>query len=198
MDIREEEDVALLSEDPSQSNAEPILSSSTTPGSGSLQADESRGEPLVLEEGEGSKSGRRRSVTFAEAPLMEGSGRSGQPKSPGLRKGFFGKPKPVLKRTSSISDDSSSTVDKLMPEHGDSSESIDPRQAQSDIDDARDEAFSGHVVERCVSHGREPLLAHSIIPTAAGHPEGKSQTRVTPQDPYPRVSRFKQQRQKPV
>ena len=198
MDIREEEDLALLSEEPSESNAGLLPSSSTAPNNSSLQMEESRGEPLVLEEGEGGKSGRRRSVTFAEAPLVQGSGRSGQPKSPGLRKGFFGKPKPVLKRTSSISDDSSTTVDKLMPEHGDSSESIGIRQAQSDIDDARDEAFSGHVVERSVSHETEPALMFSTSPAAVGGVPRESQTKISSHDPHLKVSRFKQQRQKPV
>ncbi len=200
MDIHEDEDLAMLSEEPSQSNTELTLSSSTVPSGSSIQADESQGQPLASEEGEGGKPGRRRSVTFAEVPLVEGSGRSGQPKSPGLRKGFFGKPKPVLKRTSSISDDSSSTVDRLLPEDRDSSESSRTRQAQSSIDDARDEAFSGHVVERSVSHVTEPALMYNVSPGPwpASQVSRESQTEVSPHHPHLKVSRFKQQRNRPV
>ena len=199
MDVREEEDLKLLSGNPSQDGAHPTPSSSTA--SASLRAEESQGEPLALEEGEGGKSGRRRSVTFAEAPVMEGSWQGGQPKSPGLRKGFFGKPKPVLKRTSSISDDSSGKVDKLLPEDGGPHNSAVIMEAQSRLIDAQDAAFSGHVVERTAHPTTKKLITPSPNPSATGQDSEIGQTKVAPDEgkvPLPKVSRFKQQRQKPV
>ena len=196
MDIHKEEDLRFLSGRSSQDGANLISGSSTA--SASFQADNARGEPLALEEGEGGKSGRRRSVTFAEAPVMEGSGHSEQRKSPGLRKGFFGKPKLVLKRTSSVSDDSSGTVDKLLPGEERPCNPTEFRQAQSRLVEAQDEAFSGHVVERAVDPTTMPLLKTRSNPCATGQGRETGQAKVLPdegKDPQPKVSRFKQQRQ---
>ena len=193
MDVHEDEDLVLLSEEPSHSLADPIPSSSTAPNS-TIQGDESQGKPLMLEEAEEGKTGRRRSVTFAEAPLVEGSGQGGQPKGLGLRKGFFGKPKPVLKRTSSISDDGSTKVDRLPPEAEVPSVLAGTRQVQS----RRDAASSGHVVERSVPSVTEPALAHSIQHAAASTTGEKAQAEVSSRNLHLKVSRFKQQRQKPV
>lgn len=198
MDIHEEEeDVALLSEKPSHSVEDSIPSSSTAPNT-TVQGDESRGEPLALEEGEGGKTGRRRSVTFAEAPLVEGAEQGRQPKSSGLRVGFLGKPKPVLKRTSSVSDDGSTAVDRQPPERQGPSDLTETRQAQSRKDEVRNPAFSGHIVERSVSSMTAPALTHSTCHAAASLTEERAQTEVSSHNPHLKVSRFKQQRQKPV
>ena len=199
MDIREEEDVTLLSGEPSHIDAYVFPSSSAAPDN--LLPDDSQSEHLALEGSEGAKSGRRRSVTFAEAPMVEGPGRGGQPGSPGLRKGFFGKPKPVLKRTSSISGDSSSPVDRAVQEQRGAADPAGAQQAQSRVDEARDEAFSGHIVERFVSPGAQLPQTHTRKDAAAGQVWGESQSEALPderQRDNRKVSRFRQQRQKPA
>lgn len=196
LNIREEEDLALLSQSSSQSSAQPALHSTAAPANTILQAEESRGQSLVAEGSKGGKSGRRRSVTFAARPQVEDASSAGLQQSQGLRKGFFGKPKPVLKKSSSISNESVSTEDwcqSSFPEETRRSDFTGGRQAQNTLDEGRDAAFSGHVIERSMSPSTHSILQESAKPLVAsqadvgGHEVAHGSKK---------VSRFKQERQR--
>ena len=131
----------------------------------------------------------KRSVSFAAAPLTQGSEATAQPKGQGLRKGFLGRqPKSVLKKTSPKIDDSSPSHERR--EHtGSTSPAVGSRgQAQADVGQGRDTAFSGKVVERSGSS-----LAHHHPRRARAAAQGSDQSHSV--DGIKRVSRFKQQRQ---
>ena len=132
---------------------------------------------------------RKRSVSFAEAPLRQGSEATAQPKAQGLKKGFLGRsPKSVLKKTSSQLDDSSPSHERF-ENTGHTAPAVGSRgQAQAEVDQGGDTALSGKVVERS---GSSAALDYPPCASAAG--QGSKQRH--PVDSIKKVSKFKQQRQ---
>lgn len=212
LDIQEEEDAAILSQGaPSSSTVHQLSSSAAAPEAKDSLAAEGMGEALVSSAEPGARTGRRRSVTFGEAPETEKLKASAQPQSQGLRKGFLGKPKPVLKKTSSISEECSlvqrSSSDRLClqlarpiispraMEHTDhesaSLHSLSRGESPAEWNQAREAAFSGEVVERHVGPQAGRLQHTDAINLEPPCPEGVPSV----QQSGKKLSRFKQQRQ---
>ena len=196
VEIREEQDNALLSQSaPADASTSPSRSAAVFSAARS-EAAEIRAD-AAADKGRG--TGRRRSVTFAEAPAARAFEDAAQPKSPGLRKGFLGKPKPALRKTSSITDDSSSvSTTQKAPKHVEASGSTSRyrEQLQSDVDEGRDAAFSGQVVERPISIQTEATAEHVIDTDPVRHAVSERHAEGSEQSAR-KVSRFKQQRQAP-
>ena len=131
----------------------------------------------------------KRSVSFAEAPLTQGSAATAQPKGQGLRKGFLGRsPKSVLKKTSPQPDNSSLSHERFK-NTGNTAPAVSSRgQAQAEADQGWDTAFSGKVVERSGSS-----VALHYPPCASAADQGSGQR--YPLNSIKKVSKFKQQRQ---
>ena len=155
---------------------------------GGLAADP-EDQALASGQAEGGIKECKRSVSFAEAPLRQGSEATAQPKAQGLKKGFLGRsPKSVLKKTSSQLDDSSPSHERF-ENTGHTAPAVGSRgQAQAEIDQGRDTAFSGKVVERS---GSSAALHYPPCASAAG--QGSNQRH--PVDSIKKVSKFKQERQ---
>ena len=158
------------------------------PSAGVLAADP-EDQALASEQAEGGIRECKRSVSFAEAPLTQGSETTAQPKGQGLRKGFLGSsPKSVLKKTSPQPDDSSLSHERFK-NTGNTAPAVSSRgQAQAEADQGRDTAFSGKVVERS---GSSAALHYPPCASAADQGSGQRY----PLDGIKKVSKFKQQRQ---
>ena len=196
VDIREEQDNALLSQ-----SAPADVSTLPSRSAAVLSAASSKGAEIGTDASadKGGGTGRRRSVTFAEAPAVRAFEDAVQLKSPGLRKGFLGKPKPALRKTSSITDDSSSvsTLQKA-PEHLNASgrTSRYREQLQSELDEDRKAAFSGKVVERPISSQTGAAAGHVVDTAPVRHAVSERHAEGSEQSAR-KVSRFKQQKQAP-
>ena len=157
-------------------------------GAGGLAADP-KDQALASGQAEGGVRECRRSVSFAEAPLTQGSEATAQPNGQGLRKGFLGRsPKSVLKKTSPQPDDSSLPHERFK-HTGNTAPAVGSKgQAQAEADQARNTAFSGNVVERS---GSSAALHYPPCASAADQGSGQRY----PLDGIKKVSKFKQQRQ---
>ena len=159
------------------------------PTSAGAMAADPEDQALASGQAEGGIRECKRSVSFAEASLTQGSEATAQQKGQGLRKGFLGRsPKSVLKKTKPQPDDKSPSHERLRTT-GNTAPAVGSRgQAQAEADQGRDMAFSGNVIERS---GSNAALHHPPCASAAGH--GSDQR--YPVDNIKKVSKFKQQRQ---
>ena len=159
------------------------------PPSAEVLAADPEDQALASEQAEGGTRECKRSVSFAEAPLTQGSEATAQPKGQGLRKGFLGRsPKSVLKKTSPQPDDSSLPHERLR-NTGNTAPAVGSKgQAQAEVHQGRDTAFSGKVVERS---GSSAALHYPPCASAADQGSGQRY----PLDGSKKVSKFKQHRQ---
>ena len=162
---------------------------STAPTSARVLAADPENQGLASGQAEGGIRECKRSVSFAQAPLTQGSEAAAQPKGQGLRKGFLGRSlKSVLKKASPQPADSSPSHEHLRST-GNTAPAVGSRgQARAEVDQGRDTAFSGKIIERS---GSNPALHYPLCASAAG----QGSDRRYPVDSSKKVSKFKQQRQ---
>ena len=143
---------------------------------------------------------RKKSVSFADEPALSAAQPAEAPQGRGMKKGFLDRPRPALKKTSSTeSEEVSSSQQEVPPDAA----------SQRLIDEGRDAAFSGSVVEREPEALQQSSGGHhhgGDVPANRGTVdallrEGAKQLRPTHEEVAPqapagakKVSRFRQQR----
>ena len=147
----------------------------------------------------GSAAERRKSVTFSDVP--------GEPSKPrqqsGLRKGFLDAPKPVLKKVSSFDEPETRAEARRQEE-----DAAQREEQLARVEDGRQAAFSGNVVERTVgpahktpngvnggsSDGMQPSAEAGSAVAGVGRMPAMPERQTQESTPTKKVSRFKQQR----
>lgn len=170
-------------------------------GAGKLQEDSAAGSASAQSPPEqhsaSGQSLRRKSVSFADEPNLTVPPPEAQlPQQRGMKKGFLDRPKPALKKSPKPAQASGEATVSL--EEVDRSDPASRRH----IDEGRDAAFSGKVVERVPEAEQQGFRVDTgesgsharCMPHAGAAEEHQGAHQGVAQTPVKKLSRFKQQR----